>query len=115
MTTVRCTCPTCGDVQTTISNITLLLFEGRKDVDGEYRFRCPECNTIVLKPAPINIINLLYQSGAPTEVVEPSIELLERPRPEDAAPIDMDDILELGLALEQDEEGWWSRLLGENE
>ena len=113
MTSVRCTCPDCGDIQTVISNITLRLFEGRKDIDGEYRFICPSCNKIVLKHAPVNIINLLYSSGAPTEVVEPPLELLERPRPEDAAPIDIDDILELGLALHEDEEGWWQRMLGE--
>lgn len=113
MTSVRCTCPDCGDIQTVISNITLRLFEGRKDIDGEYRFVCPSCNKIVLKHAPINIINLLYSSGAPTEVVEPPLELLERPRPDDAPPINIDDVLDLGLALHEDEEGWWQRMLGE--
>lgn len=112
MTTVRCTCDKCGDIQTVISNITLLLFEGKKEVPGQYRFICPQCKRIVVKDAPVNIINLLYSSGAPTEVVEPSIELLERPRPEDAPPIDIDEAIELGLALE-DEESFWQQMLGE--
>lgn len=112
MTTVRCTCPDCGDVQTVITNITVRLFEGRKDRDGEYRFICPSCHKIVLKPAPLNILNLLYSSGAPTEIVEPPLELLERPREEDAAPISLDDIIDLGLALE-DDEAWMRKLLGE--
>lgn len=115
MTKVRCTCPDCGDVQVTIADVTLRLFDGRKDQDGEYRFRCPSCDKIVLKAAPLNIINLLYSSGAPTELVEAPLELLERPNPEDAPPIDIDDVLNLGLALHEDEEGWWSRMLGEGE
>lgn len=113
MTNVKCTCPECGDITVTIADVTLLLFEGRKDVDGEYRFRCPKCKKIVLKAAPINIINLLYSSGASTEIVEPSLEILERPRVEDAAPISLDDIIDLGLQLENNEEDWWQRLLGE--
>lgn len=99
-TTVRATCPDCGDIRT-YSDQVVLRFEEDTDFAGaQYRFVCPECNKIVLKEASYQVATLLYSTGVPVERYTLSIEILERPREEDAAPISLDDLIDLNLWLE---------------
>lgn len=108
--TVKATCPECGDIRTSIDNVILRILEGSNDTMGEYRFLCPTCKKIVLKPAGASTISLLASSGVRKEFYNLSLEILERPRDEDAKPISMDDLIDLHLDLEQDEEAWISRM-----
>ena len=109
MTTIRATCPDCGDIKTHAGNLVLRFLKDTDFVQAEYRFVCPGCNKIVVKPASKEIANVLYQSGVAVETYDMPIELLERPV--DAPIISLDDILDLGLAM-QNEEEMWKQLLG---
>lgn len=114
-TNVKATCPDCGDISVTNTDVTVRFQEGTDGIEGgEYRFICPRCGRIVLKPTSFNIISLLTASGCRTETWNHPIELLERPNPEDAAPITDDDIIDLGLSL-QDEEAWMKMLRGDGD
>lgn len=117
-TVVKATCNLgCGDVRVDISKVTLRYMSNTMSYEGaEYRFICPQCHRIVLKDTTPEIANVLYTAGAHVERYELSLEILERPQEIDAAPISDDDIIDLGLSLEQDEQAWWDRILGgENE
>jgi hypothetical protein len=94
-TVVKCTCPDCGDVQTTAGAITLRLAEG--EATGQYRFNCPQCNTIVLKSASETIVNLLKAAFVKIETVELPLELMERPLD---GTLDPDAIIDFQLAVE---------------
>lgn len=109
MTTIRATCPDCGDIKTHAGNLVLRFIEDTDFAQAEYRFVCPSCNKIVVKPADRKIAELLYQSGVVAETYNMPIELMERPI--DAPTINLDDILDLGLALENEEE-MWRQLMG---
>lgn len=98
-TVVKATCPDCGDIKTTIENITLRVLEGKESEDGQYRFLCPSCNTLVLKPATANTISILSGAGAKTEVYQLPLEIMERPK-DDVPPITLDDMIDLHEWLE---------------
>lgn len=108
-TVVKATCPDCGDIRTTARNVTLRLPEENYTGQGEYRFLCPDCNKIVLKPASESIVQILTAAGVKTEYFTPSLEILERPREDIAPAITLDDIIDLHQAM-QDEEEWMRRL-----
>lgn len=116
-TTVRATCPseTCGDIRTDIENVVLRLPEGGIIVEGQYRFICPNCHTIVLKTASPSTISLLTTAGAKTEYYTPSLEILERPTESSAEPISLDDLIDLHLEIERDEEAWISQMKNRTE
>ena len=115
-TVIRATCSEasggkgCGDVRVPSLDVVLRYTKGKEEEGGQYRFVCPTCKRIILKDASFTIVSLLQTSGVRTELIEPPLELLERPREDEGAPITLDDIIDLGLQLEQDEEGWFQRL-----
>lgn len=113
-TTVRATCNKCGDVSTTIENVTLRILEGSNDQIGQYRFICPECKMIILKTADPGTISLLSSSGAKREYYNPSLEILEHPS-EGGAIISLDDIIALHFDLEEHEEAWMGRMENNSE
>lgn len=115
-TVVKATCSFpdgsgCGDVRTDISGVTLRYLDGTPYDGAQYRFRCPQCKRIVLKDTSPEIANTLYTAGAAVERFELPIEIMERPN-NDVAAISLDDILDLGLAL-QNEEEWFKELRGD--
>ena len=57
MTTIRTTCPDCGTVELTISQVTL--------EPGRYRFDCPQCDTTRLHPASARTVSILVTCGVP--------------------------------------------------
>lgn len=104
MTTIRATCPTCGEVGLTPDDIELRVDE----VDGEtsfYAFTCPTCIDRVRKPADERVVRLLLSGGVEAQA-------LVRVRPStrhDGPAFTHDDLLDFHTLLETDD--WFDGLL----
>jgi predicted RNA-binding Zn-ribbon protein involved in translation (DUF1610 family) len=61
MTTIRTTCPRCGEVDMGPESILLSVRENGRE--GSYRFTCPECEDAVEKRADRKIVALLVSAG----------------------------------------------------
>ncbi len=61
MTTIRTTCPRCGEVDMGPESILLSVGQGGRD--GTYRFTCPTCMDAVEKRADHKIVALLVSAG----------------------------------------------------
>lgn len=61
MTTIRTTCPRCGEVDMGPESILLLVAQGGRE--GTYRFTCPTCMDAVEKRADRKIVALLVSAG----------------------------------------------------
>lgn len=110
-TVIKATCNQCDqDVRLTPSDVTLRFIAETEFEQAQYRFICPLCKKIAVKPASQEIATLLYGSAVNVERYELPLELLERPRADEKPIISIDDVLDLGLALEQDEEGWFEKM-----
>lgn len=90
MTTIRASCPACGDVPLTEVDVTCLTFAD--DGDGQYRFVCPTCDEIVVKPAQRRTLNLLAAGGCVVERFVPPLEVFDPARM--GAPIDADELID---------------------
>jgi uncharacterized protein YlaI len=106
LTTIRASCPTCGDVELTIPDVTVRVCAA--DNRGSYTFRCPDCSGAVAKDAEARIVDLLVSSGVRLEVWQLPAELFE---PKVGAPINHDDLLDFHALLEQP--AWFDRVLDE--
>jgi hypothetical protein len=106
VTTIRASCPTCGDVQLTAADLTVRVCSD--DERGTYCFRCPECEHAVVKDASARIVDLLVSSGVRKEVWRLPAELLE---PRVGPPLAHDDLLDFHLLLQRD--GWFEDLCRE--
>lgn len=115
MTRIRATCPTCGEVELRPDDVVL-----HRIVDAAgsllagtcYRFSCPECSSMVEKPADDRVADLLTSGGVPTEDVVSGPARPLRPLhpelPPDGPPLTLDDLLDLHFALHDDH--WFERL-----
>jgi hypothetical protein len=103
MSTIRASCPDCGDVELTSLDMTVRVCAD--DNRGAYAFRCPLCTMTVSKPAEQRIIDLLVASGVRVEVWSLPLELQERPVGE---PFTHDDLLAFHELLQ--DEGWFATL-----
>jgi hypothetical protein len=61
MTTIRTTCPRCGEVD--MSPEAILLSVRDRAGEGSYRFSCPECMNTIEKPADRKVVALLISAG----------------------------------------------------
>jgi predicted RNA-binding Zn-ribbon protein involved in translation (DUF1610 family) len=61
MTTIRTTCPRCGEVDMGPDAISLFVREDGRE--GSYRFTCPSCADAVEKRADRKIVALLVSAG----------------------------------------------------
>lgn len=61
MTTIRTTCPRCGEVDMGPESILLSVGQGGRE--GTYRFTCPTCMDAVEKRADRKIVALLVSAG----------------------------------------------------
>ena len=104
MTTIRASCPTCGDVELTIPDVTVRVCAA--DNRGSYTFRCPDCRASVSKDAEPRIVDLLVSSGVKLEVWQLPAELFEA---KSGPRIDHDDLLDFHALLDSD--GWFDQLL----
>ncbi|MEZ5157268.1 MAG: hypothetical protein R2720_09720 [Candidatus Nanopelagicales bacterium] len=93
MTTIKATCPVCGDVDLTPSEVRLTVAQAAGW--ATYTFRCGTCHDLIEKAADDEVVALLSSAGVcidrvPSEVMESHIGL----------PISYDDVLDLALWLE---------------
>jgi len=112
MTTIRTTCPRCGEVDMGPESILLSVAQGGRE--GSYRFTCPTCYDGVEKRADRKIVALLVSAGVDVagrgggpeeERTEPMFDQ-ERsdprePRPE-GPPITADDLIDFHFLLQDD-------------
>ena len=103
MTTIRASCPSCGDVDLTVEDVSVYVCAD--DRRGSYSFRCPECQLAVSKPAEPNVVDILVSSGVRMAVWQLPAELFE---PKFGEPITHDDLLDFHHLLA--DETWFDRL-----
>src|SRR5437870_2857603 len=89
VTTIRASCPTCGDVELTTKDVTVRVCAA--DNSGSYAFRCPACRSMVAKDAEARIVDLLVSSGVELQVWQLPAELFESKQGE---PLTWDDLLD---------------------
>jgi predicted RNA-binding Zn-ribbon protein involved in translation (DUF1610 family) len=109
MTTIRTTCPRCGEVDMGPESILLSVLQG--GVEGTYKFVCPQCMDSVEKRADRKIVALLVSAGvdvdaanagtaAQSELFDDEIASLER-RPDGPA-FTIDDVIRFHFQLQDD-------------
>ncbi len=106
MTTIKATCPSCGEVGLTPDQVELWV--SRIDVAASfYAFTCSSCLSIVRKPADERVIRLLVSGGVALlelEAATPS------PRPRfDHPTLTHDDLLDFHTLLQDDT--WFDNLV----
>lgn len=103
MPTIRATCGDCGDVDLTTADVTVRVC--LEDNSGTYRFRCPHCSMVVVKPAEPRIVDLLVASGVELSTWQLPAELYE---PRTGEPLTHDDLLDFHELLQS--EDWFDRV-----
>ncbi len=98
MTTIKASCPGCGEVELTSDDIRLRVCS--HGALSYYTFTCPECVQQVRKPADDHIVSLLMSGGVNAEVWEVPAEALE---PKSGTPLSYDDLLDFLLQLTRDD------------
>ena len=94
MTTIKASCPTCGEVELTPADVSLMVCSHAPL--SYYAFSCPGCFDEVRKPADDHVVSLLVSGGVPAQVWELPAEALE----EHAGPrLSYDDLLDFALQL----------------
>ncbi|HEV7208675.1 MAG TPA: hypothetical protein VGN54_08050 [Mycobacteriales bacterium] len=94
MTTIKATCPSCGEVDLSAEDVSLLVCATAPL--SHYAFTCPSCHDRVQKAASDHVVSLLISGGVvPTTWDVPS-EALE---PHTGDPVSYDDLLDFGLWL----------------
>jgi predicted RNA-binding Zn-ribbon protein involved in translation (DUF1610 family) len=113
MTTIRTTCPRCGEVDMGPEAISLSVRSSGRE--GSYRFTCPRCDDAVEKRADRKIVALLVSAGVdleprgggsemgeslfdqePTEMLDPIEQASDGPA------FTIDDVIEFHFLLEDD-------------
>ena len=97
MATIRASCPDCGDVELTTEDVVVRVC--LDDDRGEYRFTCPICSMVVVKPAEHRTIDLLVASGVQMDTWTLPAELFET---RSGRRIDHDDILDFHRLLDDE-------------
>ena len=96
MTTIKATCPVCGDVDLTPNDVRLTVAE--EAGWATYTFTCTECNDAIEKPADEEVVALLSSAGVVIDRVP--AEALE----DHAGPaLSYDDVLDFALWLGENE------------
>lgn len=108
MTTIRATCPTCGEVGLTPDEIELRVDDADSS-SSYYAFSCPSCFGTVRKPADERVVRLLISGGVEVLAMVPAgpaprrlSERFDGPR------ISHDDLLDFHALLEADD--WFNEL-----
>lgn len=103
MTTIKATCPRCGEVELTPDDLELRVCTHAPA--SYYSFQCPMCSERVQKPADDRVVQLLISGGVKASVWELPEELTEI---KDGPALTPDDLLDFHLLLEQPD--WFERL-----
>ena len=105
MTTIKASCPGCGEVDLTADDILLRI--GATRSVNSYGFTCPDCSQFIEKPADDRVVRLLLSGGVvpvPVHVPAEALELHSGP------PITHDDLLEFHELLDGDR--WFEEFSG---
>jgi hypothetical protein len=94
MTTIKASCPSCGEVELTPADMSLMVCSHAPL--SYYAFSCPGCRAEVRKPADDHVVSLLVSGGVPAHVWEVPGEALE---PKDGPRLSYDDLLDFALHL----------------
>jgi predicted RNA-binding Zn-ribbon protein involved in translation (DUF1610 family) len=94
MTTIKASCPACGEVELTSEDVTLRVCSHAPQ--SYYTFVCPKCTEEVRKPADDHVVSLLMSGGVRAEVWELPAEALE---PRTGPALTYDDLLDFALQL----------------
>ena len=94
MTTIKASCPACGEVELTSSDVTLMVCS--QAAQSYYTFVCPKCTDEVRKPADDHVVSLLMSGGVRAEVWELPAEALET---HTGPALTYDDLLDFALQL----------------
>ena len=76
LTTIRTSCPLCGDVELAPADLALRLAPCRGT--GTYQFRCPHCEQLQQRPANHRVVSILLATGVAYEVVDDTTPISER-------------------------------------
>ncbi|MGH8969661.1 MAG: hypothetical protein ACRDV1_06895 [Actinomycetes bacterium] len=96
MTTIKASCPVCGDVELKPDQMRLVVCS-RSEL-SYYAFTCGTCHDEIRKPADEEIVSLLVSGGVVAERWVIPAEALEE---HDGAPITYDDVLDFALGLDR--------------
>ncbi|HVM19304.1 MAG TPA: hypothetical protein VM307_05020 [Egibacteraceae bacterium] len=108
MTTIRATCPTCGEVGLTPDEIELRVDEVDSGA-SYYAFACPSCFGNVRKPADERVVRLLISGGVEVLQAAPDAPAPRRLSERfDGPRITHDDLLDFHALLERDD--WFQKL-----
>ena len=94
MTTIKASCPDCGEVELTSADVTLMVCN--QAPLSYYTFTCPAAGHEVRKPADDHVVSLLMSGGVRAVVWELPAEALEV---HDGPAIGYDDVLDFALQL----------------
>ena len=96
MTTIKTSCPVCGDVELTPEQMRLVVCS-RTDWSF-YSFSCTTCQDEIRKPADDEVVTLLVSGGVMAEQWVIPAEALEEHH---GAAITYDDVLDFALGLDR--------------
>lgn len=94
MTTIKATCPLCGEVELTPADVSLMVCTTAPL--SYYSFTCTTCLDEVRKPADDHVVSLLVSGGVPAKVWDLPAEAVE---PRIGPRLSYDDLLDFALQL----------------
>lgn len=94
MTTIKASCPCCGDVELTPTQVRLVVCTVADW--SYYAFTCGTCTDEVRKPAGADVVSLLQTGGVAVERWTVPAEALEE---HEGRPVTYDDVLDFALWL----------------
>lgn len=94
MTTIKATCPTCGDIDLKPRDIHVVVAPAAGW--ATYQFTCPTCEDEVTKSADEEVVTLLRGAGVRVEKLHVPAEALES---HGGPPLGQDDLIDFGLRL----------------
>ena len=95
MTTIKASCPSCGDVELTSAQVRLVVCSIQDW--SFYAFTCNTCHEEIRKPAATDVITLLQSGGVLAEMWAVPAEAMET---HEGAAITYDDVLDFALRLQ---------------
>ncbi len=94
MTTIKASCPDCGEVELTPADVSLMVCT--QPLLSYYAFDCPRCATQVRKPADDHVVSLLVSGGIRPTVWDLPAEARETKQ---GGALTYDDLLDFALHL----------------
>ncbi|MGH8870185.1 MAG: hypothetical protein ACRDYU_19620 [Actinomycetes bacterium] len=98
MTTIKASCPVCGDVELTPDQMRLVVCS--KADWSYYAFDCPGCADEVSRGADDEVVRLLISGGVRAETWHVPDEVFEV---RDGAPLSYDELLDFALWLREND------------